>query len=169
MMNRLLFFTAFLIISFGGISQMPEKWLGHYLGNLTITNHKGEVTEVHMEISVEKKSDTSYSFIITYGKDTSRQVRTYELIHDKDNQYVMDEKNGIILPLMRFKNRLISVFKVKNNLIQVSYVFEKKRLVFRTTSSQKSITSGGRGEVPKVQGFLPYVDQYGVLKKTKKK
>lgn len=168
-MCRFLFFTAFTVISFVSFSQLPETWLGHYAGDLSITNHKEEVTEVNMEISIEIKSDSSYTFIITYGKDTSEQVRTYELIHDKDNQFVMDEKNGIMLPLMRFKNRLVSVFKVNDNLIQVSYVFNKKRLIFRTTSSQKSIVSGDRGGVPKVQGFLPYVDQYAVLKKTKKR
>lgn len=164
-MYRFLLFIAFMVMSYTSFTQLTEKWLGHYSGDLSITNHKGEVSEVYMELSIEKKSDTSHAFIITYGKDTSRQVRNYELIHDKDNQFVMDEKNGIILPSMLFKNRLVSVFKVKNNLIQVSYAIEKNRLVFRTTSSQKSILSGGRGEVPKVQGFLPYVDQYAVLKK----
>jgi hypothetical protein len=156
-----------VLFSTSSFSQLSEDWLGQYKGTLYITNYKSEVSEVDMEILIEAKTDTSYSFVITYLNDTSDQVRNYELIHDKGNQYVMDEKNGIILPLMLFSNRLVSVFNVEQNMIQVSYTLEKKRLVFRTNSSQKSIPSGGRNGTPKVQGYLPYVDQYGSLKKLK--
>jgi hypothetical protein len=158
-----------LLLSFSSVAQLPEEWLGNYKGQLEITNYKGEVSEVYMELHIETKSDSSYVFDIIYGDDSTRQERNYELIHDKENQFVMDEKNGIALPLMLFNNRMISAFKVQENTIQVSYTLEKKQLIFRTTSSAKSIQSGGRNGTPKVQGYLPFVDQYSELKRYKKK
>merc|ERR1711991_617516 len=110
-----------------------------------------------MKLSIAEKTDTSYAFTLTYINDTTNQERKYELIHDKGNQFVMDEKNGIFLPLMLFENRLISAFEVEGNHIFVSYEIKKKTLVFRTISSRESVKSGGKNGVPAVQGYLPFV------------
>ncbi len=158
-----------LLFVFSSMAQLPEEWLGDYKGQLEITNYKGEVSEVYMELHIKTKSDSSHTFDIIYGKDTTRQERNYELIHDKENQFVMDEKNGIVLPLTLFNDRMISAFKVQDKAIQVSYTLQKKCITFRTTSSTKSIQSGGRNGTPKVEGYLPFVDQYGELKKYRKK
>lgn len=146
-------------------SQLSEDWFGTYSGTMHITNFKGEKSEVYMELLIKKKSDTSYTFNIIYGKDTMKQVRAYELIHDNRNQFKMDEKNGIILPMMLFNQRLVSVFKVQGNLLHVSYTLDKKNIIFRTTSSRKSLTSGGEEDIPLVEGFSTYVDQYASLKR----
>lgn len=155
------------MLGFGSVvfAQLPESWLGSYEGDLEITNYKGELSSVSMELKIEQKTDTSYSFQITYITDTATQVRDYELLHDKGNQYVMDEKNGIYLPMMMFNNRFISVFEVQGSMLQVSYTLHKKELIFRTTSSRSSIKTGGQNGVPTVQGYLPFVDQYARLKR----
>lgn len=164
------FFRIFAVVVFifGSLSvsfsQLPEEWFGTYSGTMEITNFKGKKSEVFMELLIEQKTDTSYTFNIIYGKDTIRQLRTYELIHDTINQFKMDEKNGIILPMMLFNNRLISVFEVQGNLLHVSYTLDKKHIVFRTTSSRKSLASGGEGDIPVVEGFSTYVDQHASLK-----
>lgn len=160
---------AFFLSTNAAFAQLPEEWYGFYKGQLEITNFKGEVSEVYMELFIERNTDSTYIFDITYGEDSTRQVRHYELIHDKGNQYVMDEKNGVVLPLMLFKKRLVSSFMVQENLLHVSYSLQNKKLIFRTTSSRESIKTGGRNQVPQVQGYLPFVDQYAVLKRSKRR
>ena len=165
--TRTVFILLFLFCTNLVFSQLPENWFGTYEGKLTITNYKSEKSEVSMKLSIAEKTDTSYAFTITYINDTTDQERKYELIHDKGNQFVMDEKNGIFLPLMLFENRLVSAFEVQGNHILVSYELEKKTLIFRTISSRESVKSGGQNGVPTVQGYLPFVDQFAKLKKTK--
>jgi len=162
---------AVVVFTFGsinlGLSQLSEGWFGSYSGTLVITNFKGEQSEIYMELLIERNTDSSYTFNIIYGEDTTRQIRKYELFHENDNQYKLDEKNGIVLPMMLFNKRLISVFEVQGNLLQVSYALDKKNIIFRTTVSRESMESGGEGDIPLVQGFTPTVDQYATLKRKK--
>lgn len=158
--------TFFIFVSITmGLSQLSEGWLGNYSGVLEITNFKGERSEVYMELHIERNTDSSYTFNIIYGKDTTRQIRKYELFHDNNNQFKLDEKNGIILPMILFDKRLISVFEVQGNFLQVSYTLNRNNIIFRTTSSRKSLASGGEEDIPLVQGFTPIVDQYATLKR----
>ncbi|MDX1653043.1 MAG: hypothetical protein R3277_11155 [Brumimicrobium sp.] len=164
-MGKIKLILTFIILGLVNVvqAQLADSWFGHYKGDLEIINVKGEKTVVAMELKIENRTDSLYAFTIVYGEDSMRQVRDYALIPKSINQYLLDEKNGIELPMTLFDNRLISVFEVQGNLLQVSYSLVGDNIIFRTTSARKSKVSGGTDEIPEVQGYITTVDQSAVL------
>ncbi|MBD3638071.1 MAG: hypothetical protein HUJ25_12020 [Crocinitomicaceae bacterium] len=169
----LLFFTLGSSISF---SQLPEKWLGHYVGELSSVNLKGNTTQFHMELIISERSDSTYHFTIIYGDvdDSLRQERAYQLIPTSSSRFLLDEKNGIVLDMSLGNDRLVSVFEVNDNLLHVSYIKTKKGIRFELTSSVLTKITGGNTtdqgeEIPEVQSYSTVSFQYANLKLSKKR
>lgn len=165
--------TIFLLTSFyslQAIGQINSNWFGHYSGDLNIVSPKGK-QQYHMEFEIDQKTDSTYTFNIIYGEGETRQLRPYELIEKSENEFILDEKNSILIEMTLFDNRLISTFEVQGSVLQAQYIFEKKQMRFELTSFTKSIESGNTNhegeEIPLVTSYKTGVFQSALLKKSK--
>lgn len=162
----------FCLFQLSSYSQLSEAWLGNYQGELFATNLAGIETTYSMELDVSKINETSYNWVITYGADSTKQVRAYQLNFIGMNLYEMDEQNGILLKVSYNNNALTSVFEVEDNLLHVIYRITKKGVLFELTSSNgKTVTGGGPDDagntIPAVISYQTIAFQSAFLKRQK--
>jgi hypothetical protein len=173
MQSKIIGTTFFLfILSFGSYSQLPQEWIGHYVGELTSVNLQGKTSNYHMELKLNERKDSTYNFTIIYGEDSTRQERAYQLIPDGSNHFVLDEKNGILISMSLGNERLVSLFEVQENFLHVSYIFTENGLRFELTSSKPAGITGGtttdsHEEIPLVTAYKTIAFQSAILKKQK--
>jgi hypothetical protein len=165
-------FATFILLSFSTISnsQFSSRWPGNYSGDLFTQNVNGTETAYHMELIIEKQSETAYSWIIVYGEDSTRQERKYQLNILQGSVFQLDEKNGIVLNISHNDNELTSVFEVGGSLLHVIYRLDKKGIYFELTSSgEKNITGGqtnySDGDIPEITTYRTTAFQTAYLKK----
>lgn len=159
-----------LSFSFKANCQLSTHWPGHYSGDLFAQNVNGNETTYHMELIIEKQTETAYSWIIIYGEDSTRQERKYQLNILQGNVFQLDEKNGIVLNISHNDNELTSVFEVEGSLLHVIYRLDKKGIFFELTSSSEKSTTGGQtnyddGHIPEVITYRTSTFQTAYLKK----
>ena len=168
-MRWLIFLT--LCSSMVTYGQLSTDWIGQYKGTLKANGLNGKEVQFAMELHIAHIDDSTYSFTIIYGKDSLRQERAYLLEVQGENRFVLDEQNGINLPMSLINNRLVSVFEVQGSWIHVSYILKSKGIRFELTSSNfHEETGGGTAdgeEIPIVKSYLTSAFQYAELKKVK--
>lgn len=134
----------------------PKDYLGIYTGTLNIYSEKG-IKEYPMELHL-LASDTlnKYDYTLIYGTGEEKQVRPYTLIKKENNNYLLDENNGIILDAKAINNKLYFLFEVMNNLLTTFITFEKDHLIFEiavSNTSTKKISGGQNDSIPKVTSY----------------
>ena len=139
---RLIVFFIVLMSATANFAQIQKKWLGHYVGELSIYSISGTRTVYHMELIFKELNATSYEWTIIYGEDSLRQERKYILLDKGDNLFEIDEQNGIILSCNLIGNQFVSTFEVANNLIHATYTFGRKDMHFDLTSSTSKYNTG---------------------------
>ncbi len=169
---RLFLMIVFLCYALTSFNQIQKKWLGHYAGDLIIENISGPRQVHHMELIYQELSDSSFQWTIIYGEDSLRQERNYMLIKIADNRFKIDENNGIFLSCNLVGNQLMSVFEVENNLIHITYTFNRNKVYFDLTSSSGKYETGRTvvsdySEIPLVISFQTTTVQKAILKRQK--
>ena len=167
---RVLLLSLLFLFSTTAMSQLPKEWMGHYKGDLTSYNLKGDKSQFGMELILSEKKDSTYNFTIIYHVKDTTQERAYILIPDGKNKFKLDELNGIIVDINLLHNRLVSFFEVQKNFIHVSYIFGNDLLKFELTSSTLGAITGGvsnneEEEIPLVQSFKTVAYQVAILKR----
>lgn len=161
---RMLFLLSSISLSL--FSQGLDEWEGTYTGKLDIHPKKGELKEVQMQLDIQKVNDSIYDWTITYGEDGT-DVRKYQLLDKGGNEYLMDEKNSILLNTTKFGNELISVFDVQGSCLWVSYTLTDQGIAVKITSSVKREETGGVDQedetIPVVGTYTTVVNQSGLL------
>lgn len=162
----------FIFISLISFSQLPDKWMGHYKGELISINLEGKETKFGMELIISERKDSTYNFTIIYSTTDVHQERAYRLIPDGTNHFMLDELNGIVVDMSLSNNRLVSFFEVQESFLHVSYILTKKGLRFELTSSTPSGKTGGiitenKEEIPEVQSYRTISFQFATLKRSK--
>lgn len=154
------------------INNFPTQFVGDWSGKLLIFNHQKHDT-IDMKLVISPKSDTSFVWKIIYGTDTINGKRNYELISKKNNQFVIDELNGIQLNATLIHNKLISRFSVMNNLLECIYTFNDREIKFEVMSGkEKPINTTGdtifnMDTIPIVRNFAISNYQIAYLHKLK--
>ncbi len=75
-----------------------------------------------MALNIEQISYSCYQWQIIYSSDSTQDIRNYILKKtSRDNQYIIDEQNTILLDLNKINNRFYSVFEINNYLLFVEY------------------------------------------------
>lgn len=154
------------------INNFPTQFVGDWSGKLLIFNHQKYDT-IDMKLVISPKSDTSFVWKIIYGTDTINGKRNYELISKKNNQFVIDELNGIQLNATLIHNKLISRFSVMNNLLECIYTFNDREILFEVMcGKEKSINTTGdtifnMDTIPIVRNFAISNYQIAYLHKLK--
>ena len=151
------------------LAQNPiDPWVGEWSGPLEIYNAKGLSQTVTMGLNVAQLSDSSWTWQIVYGEGEGRQERNYELLKTEGiGNYVVDEKNSIVLDLNLIKNGLFSFFQVGKSKLLISYELVDESIHFRTHSvnTDTETKTGGEENVPLVLSWKTGVYQTAVLKK----
>lgn len=155
--------------------QLPQEWQGNYYGTLNVSTVQGDTMSYAMGLEIHNLSDTTVSWVIIYGEDSLKDVRNYVLKSTGNNQYGIDEMNGIVLSCSLIGNQLISVFEVQGNLIHVIYRCEENAIHFNLISSTNRTDTGNVDDstnlnaIPLVYTYQTTTSQKAVLKRTKKK
>lgn len=155
--------------------QLPQEWQGNYYGTLHVNTVQGDTLSYAMGLEIHNLSDTTVSWVIIYGADSLRDERNYVLKSAGNNQYGIDEMNGIVLSCSLIGNQLISVFEVQGNLIHAIYTCQKGEIHFNLISSANRTDTGNVNDstnlnaIPLVYTYQTTTSQMAVLKRTKKK
>ncbi|NJL12113.1 MAG: hypothetical protein HC913_03285 [Microscillaceae bacterium] len=139
--------------------QIPEAWLGHWQGQMTIDNGRGPVMQVFVALHIEASTANTWQWQIRYGQGDSAQVRNYALKarNAHKGQYLIDELNSIVLPAFFTQQTLISFFEVQGNLIQTIYRLEGESLFFENAVAKMALSAltGGKEseDIPPVRTY----------------
>lgn len=168
----LLVFLFLFVQSSWAQESFGSKWYGSWKGTLYIAGSSGKQLQTGMKIDISPLTDTSWNFITTYDKinDSGKDVRPYELklVNAKRQEYVTDEKDGILLKERLLNNKLISWFEVQGTILLITYELIGNEIHFEaiTTQKGKEEKSGkGTEEVPFVYSYPVLGYQHAVLQK----
>lgn len=168
---RIVLSIFMLLIMEFSFCQLPESWLGKYEGTMESKDMNGLSFTYKMGMEISTLTDSSYTFLIIYGEDSSRQERSYLLYNNGPNKFVLDEQNGILLEMSYAFDRLVSVFEIQGALLHVSYIKQKKGIRFELTSSKKSFKTGDiefeGDKIPEIYSYITSSFQQAELKKVK--
>ena len=154
----------------------PKSWEGTYLGTLEIFNAgKSTPQEVEMELIIEQVGMEldKWEWKIIYGENKIKGMREYQLI-EKDKgkgEYIIDERNSILLNAQFINGKLFSRFSVMGNLILATYRKEGEYIYFEILSGNAKVEeyTGGEEDVTNVGNYNVNVSQVARLKKVEKK
>ncbi len=151
--------------------QLPMGWQGNYYGILHVDALGGDSVLYAMGLEIHNATDSTVSWTIVYGEDSVRSERNYILKWAGNNQYHIDEQNGILLSCSLIGNQLISVFEVQGNLIQAVYLWQGDSVYFTLVSSNNRSETGNidpaqnNNEIPLVYTYKTTVSQSATLKR----
>lgn len=119
--------------------KLSTQWHGTWKGKMLIANSNGSEREINivMEIAPVKNSK-NVTWRITYGEADKKMVKDYELVPvpSSPGQFMIDEKNGILLPARMVRQTLYSRFVVGKQFLSARYNLNKDKLVFEVVSSK---------------------------------
>jgi hypothetical protein len=174
-MLRTLLFVFLVFSSFISFSQndFPDSWVGNYKGELEIYGKNDVRMLVNMQLEIQPKTDSLFTWYMIYEMNGNPDKRMYELkILDKDKgHYLIDEKNTILIDGYYHLNRFTSMFEVMGSYIVTTYTMENEALVFEIIAgSMKAPRVTGNQEhegndIPEVKTYSVNGRQKAVLYK----
>ena len=167
-MRRVVLFLPLLLTSLRAedpAPTFPKSWEGVWKGACVLVRGGKTAMEFPMELHVEKR-EGHWTWKVVYGAGAQRQVRPYELRATGEN-WVIDEKNGIVIDSYFENGRLHSRFDVMESSIQATYRRRGDELdVSLVTFDAKPVRrSGGQDRIPKVAAYELRAVQRGTLKR----
>lgn len=151
----------------------PQSWAGQWRGDVEVQG--ADFGKFSMELVIAPTSDANtWDWKIIYDGQAGRQERPYALIVKDASKglYEIDERNGIVLPQRLMGGVLRSQFEVMGSRIDASYELAgagtaDERIVCELVSyrSDQSVTTGGKDNVPEVQGWTPTTVQRVVMRR----
>lgn len=122
-MNKLLFFLLLLNFNFT-YGQLSEDWSGIYSGKMYILAENYKPDSLDLVLTIEEQvQDSVWKFNMKYHSEKYKDIeKDYVLLYSKTkNQYLLDEKNGIIIDVTFLGNTLYEFYEVDNRLYAVSF------------------------------------------------
>ncbi len=141
-MKNFILLNVILILFFQATAQSdqsPKSWEGNWKGTLQIFN-SNTTQDIPVSLQIQPKETNQWNFILHYEIE-GQSPREYELIN-VDNDWKIDEKNGVVLALKKIGNRYATSFSVSDNTIICYYWIENSHLLMELhTISEKDKTS----------------------------
>lgn len=146
-------------------SRFPPR--GHYVGDLKILGRGTAATQtVKMDLNISPtESPDRWHWILQYE---GQPARDYELVakNPATGDYVIDEKNGIVLGAQLIQDTLYSAFELEGGTLVVRYQWlDEETVVFELDNLTAQSTTTGGGTVPVVKSIMVGSSQRGILKK----
>lgn len=170
-MKSVFLFCLFFVSLYIHAQSFPQNWEGTWKGELNIYSAASEkpVQTLTMQLKIEPVDATTWIWEIGYLVGEG-DIRKYELksVNPAKNEWIIDEKNGILLTQVLLGNRLVGSFSIENSLIINSYEFNDENIVVEFYSTQlKSEDKTGEGteDSPFVYNHKVGNYQKAVLKK----
>jgi hypothetical protein len=168
------FLVFILSLSTQAQETFPKSWEGSYEGKLEIYKVNGIAMAPTMKFEIAQKTDSIYTWKMTYILNGKEDVRDYELIL-KDTEkgiYTIDEKNTILIDSYYRNGILTSFFEVMDSFIITStQKLNSGELMFEIIAAQSknSNKSGNKKyqgqQIPEVTSYLVNGRQKALLKK----
>lgn len=165
----ILFILLYRNIAISQEGNFPKSWEGIWKGEISIYSGASPgpdpVQIVPMSITIRSIDENRWSWVLSYeapGQDS----RNYELTKNNKGQWVIDEKNGIVLPQMFLGNRMAGSFSVMGSLLVSYYWIDGDALHFEihsVTQSPVSKTGIDTEESPAVSNHFISAFQKAVL------
>lgn len=147
-----------------------DDWLGKWKGTLEICNSRS-ITYVPMEIIIAKTNTPNiYRWSIFYEEGEKKSERAYELIIkdlEKGN-FIIDEKNDILLDMKYLDSSFYSMFEVKQNLLFARYTLHIDEIEYETIACKTDLsykTGSDKEESEIITNYPVFVSQKAHLKK----
>ena len=171
--NLLYVFLAFLPFVCFSQNDFPDSWVGNYEGSLEIYGKNEVKMLVTMQLEIQPKADSLYTWHLIYIMNGNADKRMYELkVIDQDKgRYLIDEKNTILIDGYYHLNRFTSMFEVMDSYVVTSYTKEKDALIFEIVagSMMEPRVSGNQmyegNQIPEVKTYTVNGRQRAVLHK----
>lgn len=98
---------------------------------------------VLFEVSKIENED-NWIWRTTYQTAAKEIIKDYILkLEDAEKgQYIIDEKDGILLNCFQVENKLFSIFSVGENLLTAIYQITDEQIIFEVTSGKKEQATG---------------------------
>ncbi len=146
------------------IPAFPRDWQGKWKGSLNIFTMPNRIERVPMTLEITKTTDsTRYTFAMTYGKDSVKGRRAYEVVtvNPRQGLYVIDEKNSIKLDAYFLVNRLISQYTVQGVRIISTYEYTGRNLIFEVITGRDGyVNTTGGGKDPATNRDMSLVQTF---------
>lgn len=141
----------------------PDRCLGVWDGTMLLNHNNQSVDSVKVEFTVAKTdSQNVWIWKTQYLSPTYPMIKDYriKLKDNKQNIFVIDELDGILLECKVFGNIMLSMFSVEKQMLACRYELVGDSLIFEIYSgkSMGEITQG-------VEDFSIFSLQRVVLKK----
>lgn len=142
------------------IPPFPKSWQGKWRGALNIYTMPNRFQRVPMtlEIKVTPNDTNRYNFILTYGADSIKGARNYELVvlNAPRGIYQIDMKNSIKTEAFFIMNRLVSQFVIQGTRLITSYERQGNFLIFDVISGRDVyVSASGGGKAPNAAANAP--------------
>ena len=156
---------------FGQEQPFPKNWEGKWTGTLEIYYQNQLRQAVPMELSIRSIDSIRWEYLTVYSPSENPVRKAYELIAQSPErgQYIIDEKNGILLNAQFQGECLYSAFEVMGNHLQSRICLLNGKLHYEITSGPASPhkTTGDTiiesDTIPPVQVFALSTVQRAVL------
>jgi len=170
-----------LVIGGAGLShlcgqeeQFPNHWEGKWTGTLEIYYQNQLRQAIPMELTIRSIDSTRWEYLTVYDPLENPVRKAYELIarNQERGQYIIDEKNGILLDAQFQNGCLYSAFEVMGSYLQSRTCMTDSELHYEIISGPKKAshvvgdTIIGTDTIPPIQIFSRPSVQRGILKKT---
>lgn len=154
----------------GKTAVFPDSWHGIWRGTCKATRPDGKGYSFAMELHIlPLDSEDRRTWKLIYGQGDRRQVRDYELIirDATKGDYVIDEKNSIMIDTTLLGERFCSQYSVNDSLLTVTYTRDNDCIEFYLLSSglDDPALSGNEGDIPEVKTYTIETAQTALLKR----
>lgn len=168
-MKFLYLFCLFCFYSFCCQAQnIPAHFQGTYTGELQIFKN-GKKTSLEMEFKLNStENEDVFDYVLKYHSPRGKDVRNYILkLKDTLGNYILDEQNGIKIPVKYVNNSLHSFFKVQNNVLKSRISFYKNYAEFEISMAQTTLadTTSTFDSKFEVVSYPTATYQFAILKK----
>lgn len=146
-------------------SDFPTTWEGNWAGTLQIHFPGVAAREVPMRLEIHPQDSVTWSWTLIYNPGAKEDRRAYSLLSSRPDkgEWLIDEKNGIVLGARVIGPVFVSRFSVSGQLLLARYDLQGEVLRFEILAGSMDITETGgpqEGEAPLEQ--TPVVSWYGL-------
>lgn len=147
-MKKFFLITAFSLIGLVTsvfAQSFPERCEGTWKGTMYIWS-KGILRDsvgIVFTVNPLQGEVLSWNWKTQYLSEIMPMTKNYTLIQsqNQENEFLMDEGDGVVLTNYVFENKMYSLFKVKNNWLTACYELRDDQLIFEVTSGEVSKVS----------------------------
>ena len=151
-------------------NSLPLEWLGTWSGTVQSRSASGKEQTFRMKLTIAPTDRPgTLTWTIVYDGDQGRSTREYQLVQKNvaRGEFVIDEKNGILLDATLLGNSLSSHFTIQGQRIWSSYRLvdsdKRKEIQFELFSADERASTKSGGEGAEVISLKTASRQFAVL------